>query len=78
MELSQDLIEILVCPESKQPLVYFPNGASDKQDAFLYCPTSRLRYSVKDGIPIMLIEEAERLDEQKGAQLLAQAPAPVT
>ena len=73
MELSQDLIEILVCPESKQPLIYFPTGAKDQEGAFLYCPMSRLRYPVKDGIPIMLVEEAERLDEQAGARLLAQA-----
>lgn len=67
--LDPELLEILVCPESKGPLVYF------RDEGFLFCPDSRLKYRVDDGIPVMLIEEAERLDEQAAAQLMERAPS---
>ena len=49
------LLEILVCPRCK--------GALTAQDASagLVCPACALRYPVRDGIPIMLIDEAEPL-----------------
>ena len=68
MALDPELLEILVCPESKQPLIYFPD------DGFLFCPESRLRYPIEDDIPVMLIEEAERLSEPDAEQLMARAP----
>ena len=67
MALSQDLLDILVCPESKQPLLYFAD------EEFLFCPASRLKYRIEDGIPVMLIEEAEKLDEAAAEALVAQA-----
>jgi uncharacterized protein YbaR (Trm112 family) len=63
-----ELLEILVCPESREPLVYFAD------ENFLFCPKSRLKYRVEDGIPIMLIDEAERLDETAAAELMRRAP----
>jgi uncharacterized protein YbaR (Trm112 family) len=58
--LPESLVEILVCPRSKQPLVYFPRGEADRHeaDAFLLCPASGLRYPVRDGVPVMLVDEA--------------------
>lgn len=75
MELAQELLDILVCPESRAPLVYFPKGESgqDESQAFLYCADSRLKYRIEDGIPVMLIEEAVRLDEAEGDKVLARA-----
>jgi uncharacterized protein YbaR (Trm112 family) len=61
MPLSPDLLAILVCPESKQPLLHAPAGF-DGAAEFLFCPTSRLKFRVDDGIPVLLVEEAERLD----------------
>ncbi len=69
MPLDAELLEILVCPESKQPLVYF------EEDEFLFCPESRLKYRVEDSIPVMLIEEAERLSEDDARALMERAPA---
>jgi uncharacterized protein len=74
MALSPELIAILVCPESKQPLVHVPAG-TDGPDEFLFCPASRLKYRVDDGIPVMLVEEAERLDEKAAAQLTCRIQA---
>jgi uncharacterized protein len=54
--LSQELLDILVCPVCKGDLAY------DVTAQTLTCPACRLRYRVEDDIPIMLEEEAERLD----------------
>jgi hypothetical protein len=50
--LSQDLLEILVCPVCKKPLVLKENGES------LKCTECRRVYPVRDDIPIMLVDEA--------------------
>ena len=69
MALDPLLLEILVCPESKKPLLYF------EKEGFLFCPESRLKYRIEDDIPVMLIEEAERVDETQAAALVARAAA---
>jgi uncharacterized protein YbaR (Trm112 family) len=51
--LDDKLLEILACPKCKGELDY------DRENDRLTCQTCRLRYEVKDDIPIMLIEEAE-------------------
>lgn len=55
--LDPRLLEILACPQCRGELV----PAVDH--AHLDCPKCRLRFRVEDGIPIMLIEEAENLPE---------------
>jgi uncharacterized protein YbaR (Trm112 family) len=50
------LLEILVCPLTKGPLEY----DRDKQE--LISRSAKLAYPIRDGIPIMLPEEARRLD----------------
>jgi len=73
--LPNELLEVLVCPKSKQPLIYFPRGEADRDEAdgFLLCPDSRLRYPVHDGVPVMLIEEAADLAPQAVEALLGRA-----
>jgi hypothetical protein len=51
------LLEILVCPISKGPLVY------DCDNQELISESARLAYPIKQGIPIMLPDEARHLDE---------------
>jgi hypothetical protein len=55
MTLSQKLLAILVCPKCKGTLDYRESEAS------LVCPACRLRYPVRDDIPIMLLDEATPL-----------------
>jgi uncharacterized protein YbaR (Trm112 family) len=57
------LLEILVCPLCKGPLVY------RKAAGELVCKADRLAFPVKDDIPVMLEEEARKLpaDEEVGA-----------
>ena len=51
------LLEILVCPVSRGPLQY------DRAKAELISRTARLAYPIRDGVPIMLPEEARDLGE---------------
>jgi uncharacterized protein YbaR (Trm112 family) len=69
MPLDPQLLEILACPEDKGPLHYF-----EDEDA-LYNPRLRRRYEVKDGIPVMLIDEAETVDDAEHDRLMAKAKA---
>jgi uncharacterized protein YbaR (Trm112 family) len=75
--LPSELLEVLVCPKSKQPLVYFPRGEADRDEAaaFLLCPASRLRYPIQDGVPVMLVEEATELEPAAVETLVARARA---
>ena len=50
------LLEILVCPVTKGPLVY------DRERQELVSKSARLAYPIRDGIPVMLEEEARKLD----------------
>jgi uncharacterized protein YbaR (Trm112 family) len=50
------LLEILVCPLTKGPLEY------DREKQELISRSAKLAYPIRDGIPIMLPEEARRLD----------------
>ena len=51
------LLEILVCPLTKGPLVY------DADNQELISNQAGLAYPIRDGIPIMLVDEARALDE---------------
>ena len=73
--LSQSRLAVLACPKSKQPLVYFPRGARDDDEAhgFLLCPGSRLKYRIEDSVPVLLVDEAEELAAPEVDRLLARA-----
>ncbi|UCC48800.1 MAG: Trm112 family protein [Gemmatimonadota bacterium] len=51
--LDKALLEVLVCPKCRGELEYRP------EEAALLCHACRLRYNIEDGIPVMLIDEAE-------------------
>jgi uncharacterized protein YbaR (Trm112 family) len=53
------LLQILVCPVTKGPLVY--NKATNE----LFSKSARLAYPIKDGIPVMLEEEARKLTDEE-------------
>ena len=56
MTISPELLEILACPQCKGDVVL-----TEAKDA-LVCAACKLRYAIKDDIPIMLIDEATRID----------------
>ena len=70
MTLDPRLLEILACPEDKGPLLYFEDEDS------LYNPRLKRRYRIQDDIPIMLIDEAEAVDDAEHERLMAKGVEP--
>ena len=67
-EIDPKLLEILVCPLTKGPLRY------DREAQELISEEAGLAYPIRDGIPIMLVDEARPLrDDEKPAE---QLPSP--
>ena len=66
-EIDKDFLSILVCPETHAPLV--------QSGDWLYStdPATRKRYPIRDGIPIMLIDEAETVDETEWMKVVGEA-----
>jgi uncharacterized protein YbaR (Trm112 family) len=69
MALDSQLLDILACPEDKGPLLYFEDEDS------LYNPRLKRRYPIREDIPIMLVDEAETVDDAEHERLLAKAEA---
>jgi uncharacterized protein YbaR (Trm112 family) len=67
VSLDSRLLEILACPEDKGPLLYFESEGS------LYNPRLKRRYRIEDDIPVMLIDEAETVDEGEHLRLVDKA-----
>ena len=61
-QIDPKLIEILVCPVNKTTLEY------DRERQELISRAAKLAYPIRDGIPIMLPEEARKLDEAELAK----------
>ena len=65
MALDPRLLSVLACPQDKGPLFYL--GDADG----LYNPRLRRRYLVRDGIPVMLIDEAVAVDDSEHEAIMA-------
>lgn len=61
--MDSKLLDILVCPVTKGPLVY------DKKNQELISKSARLAYPIQDGIPVMLEEEARPLSDEEYERL---------
>lgn len=55
MTIDAELLKILACPACKKPLAY--NASPEALD----CAACRKRYPVRDGIPVLLVDEATAL-----------------
>ncbi len=64
MPLDPMLLEILACPEDKGPLFYLGDENS------LYNPRLRRIYRIEDDIPIMLIDEADEVDDNEHKRII--------
>ena len=60
--MDRKLLDILVCPVTKGPLIY------DRKNQELLSLSARLAYPIRDGIPIMLEDEARTLSEDEVEQ----------
>jgi uncharacterized protein YbaR (Trm112 family) len=65
MALDPRLLAVLACPNDKGPLYYLGDGDG------LYNPRLRLRYSIREGIPVMLIDEAVTVDDAAHEAIMA-------
>jgi uncharacterized protein len=63
MALDPGLLSILACPEDKGPLYYL------EDEDLLYNPRLRRVYEIRDGIPVMLLEEARTIDDAEHARI---------
>lgn len=61
--MDKKLLEILVCPVTKGPLIY------DKENQELISKSARLAYPIRDDIPVMLEDEARIISEEEVEQL---------
>jgi uncharacterized protein YbaR (Trm112 family) len=57
------LLDILVCPLCKSPLIYH------KAEQELICRADRLAFLISDGIPVMLADEARKLSPEEAEKL---------
>ncbi|MDX2434619.1 MAG: Trm112 family protein [Desulfobacterales bacterium] len=57
--ISKELLDILACPKCKGPV-----ELTEEKDG-LVCTSCRLLYEIRDDIPIMLIDEAKSIGEEK-------------
>lgn len=69
MAIDPKLLEILACPEDRGALLYFA------ADNALYNPRLKRRYAVVDDIPVMLVEEAQTVNEAEHQRLMKKAAA---
>ena len=64
MSLDPMLLEILACPEDKGPLFYLEDENS------LYNPRLRRSYRIEDDIPIMLVDEADDVNQSEHERII--------
>jgi uncharacterized protein YbaR (Trm112 family) len=69
VSLDPRLLAVLACPEDKGPLYYLGD------DGGLYNPRLHRRYVVRDGIPVMLIDEAQAVGDDEHETLMARIEA---
>lgn len=61
--MDKRLLDILVCPVTKGPLIY------DRQREELVSKSARLAYPIRDGVPVMLEDEARILSDEEVERL---------
>lgn len=59
--MDKKLLDLLACPECKGPLLY----RAEQDQVALICKSDRLAYPVRDGVPVMLTEEARELSDDE-------------
>lgn len=67
MPLDPLLIEVLACPVDKGPLLYFAD------EDLLYNPRLHRSYAVREGVPVLLVDEATQVGDAEHERLVAKA-----
>ena len=66
MTLARELLDLLACPRDHGDLLYI------EDEPCLYNPRLRFRYPIRDGIPVLLVDEAETVDDAEHDRLMRQ------
>ncbi len=69
MPLDPLLIEVLACPVDKGPLLWFDD------ENLLYNPRLHKSYAVRNGVPVLLVDESTDVSDDEHARLMAKAEA---
>jgi uncharacterized protein YbaR (Trm112 family) len=64
MALEPGLLDVLACPQDRGDLLYL------EHEQCLYNPRLRFRYPIRDGIPVLLVDEAEKVDDTEHDRLI--------
>ena len=78
LPISPELLEILRCPEAVQEKEKYgddPGRLRLVHNTWLVCDDSGLKYPIRDGIPVMLIEEGRKWKDMADADLPVPPPA---
>lgn len=70
--IDQALLDILVCPADRGPLLLVARSEGPGGSA-LYNPRLRRAYRIEDGVPVLLADEADPVGDDEHARLIAQA-----
>ena len=57
MSISNELLKILVCPKTREPLEH------DSETDTLICRSVGIRYRITEGIPVLLVDEAQDIEQ---------------
>lgn len=68
MPLDPRLLAVLACPQDKGPL-YYLGDPSDNDTGGLYNPRLSCKYLVREGIPVMLVDEAQPVSKSEAKAL---------
>ncbi len=74
MPLDPRLLAVLACPQDKGPLYYLGDGSANDTGG-LYNPRLACKYLVREGIPVMLVDEAQPVSAAEAKALAARIAA---
>jgi uncharacterized protein len=68
--MDKTLLEILVCPACRSKVVWEARAGGGTQEGEVLCSNSAcgLRYPIREGIPVMLVEEAKKRKQEVGGR----------
>ena len=72
---TDQFLAIIRCPVSKQPMIFFPKGEGnrDEADAIFVSVPAKLLYRVENRVPVLLADDAKALDDKAVDRLVARA-----
>lgn len=64
MKFDAELLNILACPQDRQPIMFI------ESESIFYNPRLRFSYPIRDGIPVLLIDEATKVSDDEHERLM--------